>query len=315
MKNLLILLIIFIYSASQLRYYSQNKDDIGSISISVVTPKNSELLSFNQLSKLRNRVLKIASSNSLSSSGFNTNFVLYPIFEIYDEEVVEGMQNITIVEAELSLFIKQVDNNLIFATHTMTLEGSGRNKSDAITNIIGDIPTRNDKLKNFITEGKNEIINYYEKNCAKIESQAITAAKMKNYEQAFNIIMSVPSEVSCNNKLQKTAISIYKDYQNHICQTNMLKAKTKISSQDYDYALNILANIDPASNCYAEAKKKISEIEGKVSIEKKREWEFKMKQYDDAVSLQKERINAIKEIAVAYYSQEPPTHNYMYIIR
>lgn len=314
MKNSIILLIVFITSSIQFSF-SQNKDDIGSISISVVTPKNSELLSYNQLSKLRNRVLKIASSNSLSSSGYNTNFVLYPIFEIYDEEVVEGMQNITIVEAELSLFIKQVENNLIFSTYTMTLEGSGRNKSDAITNIIGDIPTRNDKLKNFINEGKNEIINYYEKNCEKIENQALTAAKMKNFEQAFNIIMSVPSEVSCNKELQKTAIEIYKDYQNHICKTNMMKANTKISSQDYDYALSILANIDPASNCFSEAKRKITEIEGKVSEEKKREWEFKMKQYDDAVSLEKERINAIKEIAVAYYSQEPPNHNYLYIIK
>ena len=39
-----------------------------------------------------------------------------------------------------------------------------------------------------------------------------------------------------------------------------------------------------------------------------------MKVYNDNVSLQKQRINAIKDIAVAYYKSKPTTVNYTYLV-
>ena len=40
-----------------------------------------------------------------------------------------------------------------------------------------------------------------------------------------------------------------------------------------------------------------------------------MKVYDDKVALEKQRINAVKDIAVAYYKSKPTTVNYSYIIK
>jgi len=40
-----------------------------------------------------------------------------------------------------------------------------------------------------------------------------------------------------------------------------------------------------------------------------------MKQYNDAFSLEKQRVEAIKEIAVSYYKSQPATVNYNYIIK
>ena len=48
---------------------------------------------------------------------------------------------------------------------------------------------------------------------------------------------------------------------------------------------------------------------------KKKQWDLKMKVYDDKVALEKQRINAVKDIAVAYYKSKPTTVNYSYIIR
>ena len=84
---------------------------------------------------------------------------------------------------------------------------------------------------------------------------------------------------------------------------------------NYDIALDILAKIDPSSNCYSEQQTLMKSIESKVSTEAKRQWDFQMKQYNDAVSLEKQRINAIKEIAVAYYTSQPTTVVYDVIVR
>ena len=53
----------------------------------------------------------------------------------------------------------------------------------------------------------------------------------------------------------------------------------------------------------------------KVNQEEKKQWEFQLKVYNDSVSLQQQRINAIKEIAVAYYKSIPTTVNYTYLVR
>ena len=58
------------------------------------------------------------------------------------------------------------------------------------------------------------------------------------------------------------------------------------------------------------------EIIVKMSIEKtKKQYDFQMKQYNDAVSLEKQRINAIKDIAVSYYKSQTTDINYTLIVK
>ena len=311
MKLLFAFISLFFVSVT----WSQKTDELGKISLSVVTPENSEYLNSKQLSKLRNKVLKIASANGMSSSGFNSNFVMYPIFEIYGEDLVEGMQNIFILEVEVTLVIKQVENNMIFSTFTAEIEGNGNTKNEAVVNSISQIPTRSADVKNFVKEGKQKIVDYYEAQCQSIANQAETASKKGDFEEAFAIIMAVPSEVSCSQDLSDLSIRIYKEYQNKVCKENMLEAKSRVSAGNYDDALDVLSDIDPSTVRYNDAKSTIAKIESKVSAEKKKEWDFMLQRHNDAVSLQKERINAVKDIAVAYYKGKRRTYNYTVIVR
>ena len=56
-------------------------------------------------------------------------------------------------------------------------------------------------------------------------------------------------------------------------------------------------------------------IENKVSGQEKRAYEEKMERYKNSVELEKERISAVRDIAVAYYNRTQPTYNYLLIIR
>ncbi len=312
MKSLFVLLAFVLLGTVNLN--AQSTEDVGNISLSIVVPENSDMLNANQLGKLRTKLMKVASSNGMSGAGYNSNFVLYPVFDIYNEELVEGMQNIIVLGVEVSLFIKQVDNNMVFSSHTLQIEASGNDKNEALLDAINQIPLNNENVKKFLAESKQKIIAYYEKECPNISKQAETAANMSDYAKAFGILMSVPKEVSCSSQLSQLSVKIYKAYQNKICNENTLKGKSEISAGNYNEALYILSNIDPSSSCYGEAKSLIASIETKVSAEKKKEWDFKLKQYSDEVELQKQRINAVKEVAVAYYKRTQPTYNYNLLI-
>ena len=139
MKKIYFALIIL---ALSLPSFGQTTNDVGKIALSVVMPENVDGLDISQLSKLQTKISQIVTVSGLASSGYNNNFVVYPKFAIYESNIVEGgMQNITVVTAELSLFIKQVDNNIIFSTINKPLKGSGSTKELAIANAISKIAT------------------------------------------------------------------------------------------------------------------------------------------------------------------------------
>jgi chaperonin cofactor prefoldin len=84
---------------------------------------------------------------------------------------------------------------------------------------------------------------------------------------------------------------VYKKYQSILCSQNLTKAKASIAINNYSEALEALEIIDPSSSCYSEVEKLIAQISSKVDRKEKQE-----------VELEKQRIDAIKEIGKAYYS-------------
>ncbi|MGB4205496.1 MAG: hypothetical protein WBJ84_07745 [Bacteroidales bacterium] len=314
MKTIYFIVIAMILASTSV---AQSISDLGKITLSVVMPENVDGLDISQLSKLETKISQIVTVSGLAASGYNNNFVIYPKFAIYENNIVEGgMQKITVFTAELSLFIKQVENNLLFSTISKQLKGSGSNKEQAITNAISKIPINDTEFKIFIETGKSEIIRYYETKCEDIIKKSDSYVKMQQYDQALGLLMTVPEEVSsCYNQIQGKAIEAYKAYQTQKCAELIQKAKTTLAGNDYAGALNILSDIDPSASCFNEAQALAKTAETKVDAEEKKQWDFQMKQYSDAVSLEKQRINAIKEIAVSYYKSQPTTVNYNYIIR
>ena len=311
--------IYFIIIAMVLTFtsFAQSTDDIGKIALSVIMPDNVDGLDASQLSKLETKITQIVSTSGLAASGYNNNFVIYPKFAINESNVVEGgMQNITVITADLSLFIKQVDNNVIFSTISKSLKGSGSSKQLAITNAISKITTSDSDYKIFIETGKNKIIQYYTDKCQDIIKKAEYYNKMQQYEQAFGLLMTVPEEISsCYSLVQDKVIEIYKNYQTQKCTEQIQQAKTSIATNDYHTALNILEDVDPSASCFNESQSLEKSIETKIAAEEKKQWDFKMKQHDDAVSLEKQRIDAVKDIAVSYYKSQPTTVNYNYIVK
>lgn len=297
--------------------FAQSTNDVGKIALSVVMPEIVDGLDVSQLSELETKISQIVTVSGLAASGYNNNFVIYPKFAIYESNIVEGgMQKITVVTAELSLFIKQVNNNILFSTISKPLKGSGNNKELAITNAISKIPTNDPEFKIFIETGKSKIIQYYETKCVDIIKKSDSYVKMQQYDQALGLLMTVPEEVSsCYNRIQDKAIEAYKAYQTQKCAELIQKAKTFLAANDYAGALNILSDIDPSASCFKESQILAKTAETKVDAEEKKQWDFKMKQYSDAVSLEKQRVEAIKKIAVSYYKSQPTTVNYNYIIK
>jgi len=304
MKNIyVILLLISIYFNTS----SQNSDnDLNAISLSVIMPDNIDGLSQSALSKIESKIQHIVTRYGISGQGFTNDFVIYPKFEIYEDNIIEGMRNIHSVEGEFNLFIKQLKTGKVFSSYNKSIKGSGLSKERAINNAISNISVNDPKLKDFITQAKNKIINYYNNNCNMIAGDAKSFIKQHKYFQAIALLYTVPKEAKkCYQQIQSLSDKAYQAYQTQKCQENLMEAKSRLANNDYSGALYSLKFIDPTSKCAPEAKRLINVTAAKVDAKERKEWNFMLKRYNDRLKMQKYRLQIQKEIAKAYYGSKP----------
>lgn len=313
MKKTLLFLVII----SSAKLYAQSETEaFGKIALSVVMPDNSEYLERTQLSKIETKITQIVTSSGLAASGFDKSFVIYPKFEIYNTSVVEnGIEDLTVTECEITLFVKQTENNIIYATVSKQLKGFGKTKGVAITSAISKIPVNDPEFSSFINTAKNKIIAYYNTKCSDIILKADALAKKQDYGQALNILLTIPEEVDCYNKVQERTVAIYKAYQNQLCAKQILQAKAILAQKNYSEALNILGDIDPSTTCFVEAKALIKSSQTEIDAEQQKQWNLRLKMYDDRIALEKQRIEAAKEIAISYAQAHPKTVTYYTLIK
>jgi hypothetical protein len=140
--------------------------------------------------------------------------------------------------------------------------------------------------------------------------RARTLAKQKKFDEALFLMQSIPSE--CNKYEQAIALGneIYQQYVDYLCDRNLALARTAWASDQNAIgaaaAGEYLAQIYPEAKCYGDAMTLYKEIKGKVLDD----WKFEMKKYQDGVNLEAARINAWKEVGVAYgKGQQPVTTN------
>jgi len=305
MKNIIILFVILICNIT----ISQTSDtEINNISLSVILPDNSEHLSSKSLSKIETKIQHIISKSGISGQGYSNEFLIYPKFEIFDESVIEGMRNIVVVEIEFNLFIQQYSTRKVFSSYSKSIKGSGYTKEKAIVNAISKISTSDIKLTDFINSGKQKILDYYKNNCDQIIGDSDALVKMKKYQQAIALLSSIPKEAkTCYSSIQQKSVEAYNAYQEQICSQKILKAKTQLANNNFSGVLYSLSYIDPSSSCSKEAERLITATSKKVDEKEQKQWNLVLKKYNDRMSMEKYRLDNIKEISKAYYNSKPTT--------
>ena len=236
------------------------------LSISVVVPLQMEGLTAAQVSKLESKLLRMVSNYGIAGEGYTNKFILYPKYEIYDHKVVEGLQNVHVIEVELNLIVKEVKTGKIYSVFSQEIKGDGYSKKEAIDQSISKIKTKGDDIKDFLQSAKTKILEYYRSNCDRLYSEATTMINQKRYNEAIALLYPVPKEVGgeCYEKIQRKLNEAYDGYLNKTCEKKLASAETEISKNNDGAALEILGSIEAESNCHTSALKLTASIKAKT---------------------------------------------------
>lgn len=297
---------------------SAQEDKTDMLNIGLVMPQEGDIPSISaaHISKMETKILGILTNNGVSLQGGGNSIVLYPKLDIYDDQDVNtGMKNLKAVRVTLTLFVKQANENMIFTSESRSLSGSGNTREQALNNAINNINPQDAKWANFTKTTKTKIIQYYQKMCTSISAQAEQLSQTGQNEKALSLLLNVPKEVSCFNDVKTQAIELYKKNMNRQCGKDLQLAKAKIASGDYELALLIIGRIDPESACFSEAAGSMNTVAAKVDEQTRQHWEFLKEAYKNGVELEKLRINAMRDIDVAYWQNRQQAYNYLVLIR
>lgn len=282
------------------------------INLGVVLPDDFEGIDAKAFKMLNTKIEQMLANNGVASNA-NGNFVILPVINLISNDLIEGgMQNFWKIEMELSLNIVQLTTGKVFGYKTFNLKGSGKSTAEAGKACFGKLNPRDPSLGPFIAESKAKIEDYYVSNRVAIMNAAKQKAAQQEYEEAIASLYCYPQGIQGSNEVNKLLAQLYRQYQSERCGEIIMQAKSALASQNYDEALGLLADIDPASSCASQASALQSQVSRQIRSEQRAaaaaEEADKKRQYN----LEQRRISAVENIAKAYYNRRQPTYNVVY---
>ena len=273
------------------------------IEIGFVIPTNQDEISVNTARILRSRILPAFTAEGIETSEVSSIAIKPELSFTNYQEAEGGMRNIHTSEVQINLICQNLITGTVFASRTFSLQGQGYSADDLVKNAFSQIKPNDENVRSFIHAAKRQILSYYSKNLRAILSRAQTFAQLHQYEEALSLLFSCPSTLTNYNSVNAAINNIYKQYQRNECGNLLLQAQTEYSNGNYEACAEILKQIDITSPCATEAKSLCQRIKQSRDTEARRIIELIENQAKREVDLEKQRIRAARDIAVAYYKQ------------
>jgi hypothetical protein len=284
-------------------------DDSERLAIATVVPNQAGNIPEGARNMLLNKMRQITTQNGLGASEFGSRFFMVPSISVVTKDITPTAPPQQVVTLEFTFYVVDAVAQTIFSQTSVQFKGVGQSEDKAYIMAIKNINPKMGQFKGFIEKGKEKIIEYYNSQCDVIIKGAQALAGQRKYEEAIFNLSAVPDVCrECYDRCMDLSVEIYKQYEDYSCGQNIAAAKAAWANLDSDKAAESLGKITPDASCYPEAQTLADEIKSKLTEDGKM-WDFKMKKYDDNMDLQKQKMQNVHDIGVAWANNYWSAHS------
>ncbi|MCI7575751.1 MAG: hypothetical protein MSS82_03075 [Bacteroidales bacterium] len=256
--------------------------------------------------QLTHQLNKLLTQNGIASSDMQNQFFITATATPLTKDILPGPPTQIAENMEITFYIADAYNQVIFSTTSLTAKGVGITEAKAYMNAIQHLNINQPDLQEFVQKGKTKVIDYYNTQADKMFAKARSLAFQKDYEQALYIVTCIPSECDRYEDALAMGNEIFQQYIDYLCDVNLAAAKTawmaEQNSKGAENAGAYLQYIYPDAACYEDAQVLYQEIKGKVLDD----WKFEMKKWQDGIDIEMAKIYAWRDIGVAYGTNQQP---------
>jgi hypothetical protein len=310
MKKLLVLIVAFVASSMSAFAQIQLTPYVSS-TISGVDDNNSAVI--------ENRLRTLISQNGMES-GYGTRFILAVKVNLLDRYVAPGAPPRIGQNMMVTLAIGDAESGTCFGSCTQEVKGLGETEQAAILSGFKNI-RMTAELRKLVAESKQKIIDYYNQNGPMIIKRAQGLITKQDYEGAIAELAAIPQECSSYSQASSLMVKVYQANINHDATQMLAEARALWSAdpnpgESAEQALSILAQINPGASCYNQAQSLMKQIQARAKQVSDRQYadekaqiaherQMEVRRLNAAASLEKARINACRDVAVAYCKSRP----------
>lgn len=234
------------------------------VAYSVQMFANHDKFSDESMRTLELKSIQIISRSNAAKTTLYGSFIIVPIVDLIDtRSVMAGTQDITVVEAELTLVAKNLIDNSIYGSVTVKLEGSGKTEAKALNNLFQSINPTMPAYVKFIKNATQQIIDYYNDNMNRVLTYAETLINAKEYDLAARWLSSIPMCVPAFTTSQAAINSLITTIAKQDCTSAIEMANRYIAIGNYEEAKSILLSVPSGADCEAEIQKLLLVIKEK----------------------------------------------------
>lgn len=278
------------------------------IIVSPYLPEEMEGLTANNAKLLENRLGTIISQNGMLSAD-GSRFILTMNWNVLEKEVVGSGPTVVVYKLEVGLFLGDGMTGTKYASTTMTLKGAGNDEAKAVMKAMNGINAHKAEIGQLVKQGTERIIQYYESNKSQILTSVKAMMDQKNYEEALWTLSQIPQEVSYYAEAQDMMVKAYRAQVNNDAAKQLQRARAlwaaSPSRENAEAVMALVGDIDPSSSSYAGAQALMKEVKGRVKGLDDADRAEEMRQNAHERSMDRARINAVRDIAVAYAKSRP----------
>ena len=291
------------------------ESSVGDIYISVIQPERNEIPQ-EAAKQLENKMHQLITANGIADTDPSGRFVITAKSYIVTKDNVGGAPQRISLKIDFTFMIGDIIENKVFESYTFSAIGIGINENKSYINAITKMKTNNPQFTAFVEKAKEKILQYYVARCEQIILEAKQQAANHDYQQAIYQLMQVPNICDCAERCQNLMIEYYDAYTESTAAELLNEAKSKwASAPNADgaaMAADVIAKIPAGTKIQSELDALIAEINQKLREDEKRDWEFKMQQYNDEIARQKREFALRKEkqdADIAYRDRQQAADN------
>jgi hypothetical protein len=295
-------------------------DDFGRIALNPYVSEQAKLPA-EAKAQLEIKLKQIASNYGMAGSVANPRFIITANISITTKDIIPGPPQQIAQNMEITLFIGDAIENKIYSNIVISSSGVGTNENKAFIDAIKQINTKNKKIEAFLEEAKAKIISYYSSQCDFINQKAVALKQQEKYSEAIYTLAQVPEVCQeCYFKALNEMGVIYDLKINSDGKIMLDKAITTWAANPNQEGANeaeeYIKQINPKAKCIPNASKLLKSINSKLiadekeRLRKQEEYEKRQQKIDaenakSEAELEKQRINAYRDVAVEYAKNQP----------
>ena len=233
----------------------------------------------NNAAALKNKISKIITRNGMADAA--GLFVVTPTLTITDDGAVDtGMTTLHVLRADLTLSVKNLFEDTVFGSQTISLQANGKSIEACMRSLINKVNVNDARFAKLIGDVQQGIADYYTRQMPKILAKVNSLVAREEYEDAMAALAVIPESVDEYEAVEELKVQVYDKLLAGEVTRAVAQADILVRQGDIDGALELCRACKPVSPNYGEVIRFLNRLDAQAAAAEAAAMEQELRKMD-----------------------------------